>query len=159
MSGWRIRWLLHHGLGNGVFRTIHLNDRYKRRKGLLSKHSQSVGIESLHLIAAQKQQTHREEEYQLFSGIHSCYKSRDFDGRMNTGNWKGRNGGHFVDETPDVVSVGIKERKAEKRMPEDLEYAPDCENVDNSKLKLPDKVIEKVEAKSGEEDETVEYHE
>ncbi|KAK8811776.1 hypothetical protein WA538_000560 [Blastocystis sp. DL] len=44
-------------------------------------------------------------------------------------------------------------------MPEDLEYAPDCENVDNSKLKLPDKVIEKVEAKSGEEDETVEYHE
>ena len=78
---------------------------------------------------------------------------------MNSGNWKGRNGGHFVDETPDVVSVGIKERKAEKRMPEDLEYAPDCENVDNSKLKLPDKVIEKVEAKSGEEDETVEYHE
>lgn len=44
-------------------------------------------------------------------------------------------------------------------MPEDLEYAPDCENVEDAKLKLPTKVIDKVEAKSGEEDEDVIYHE
>lgn len=44
-------------------------------------------------------------------------------------------------------------------MPEDIEYAPDCENVEDSKLKLPEQVIATVEAKSGEEDEDVVYHE
>ena len=44
-------------------------------------------------------------------------------------------------------------------MPEDLEYAPDCETVEDAKLKLPTKVIDKVETKSGEEDEDVIYHE
>ena len=44
-------------------------------------------------------------------------------------------------------------------MAEDIEYAPDRENVEDSKLKLPEKVIATVEAKSGEEDEDVVYHE
>lgn len=44
-------------------------------------------------------------------------------------------------------------------MPEDIEYAPDCENVEDSKLKLPEQHIATVEAKSGEEDEDVVYHE
>lgn len=86
---------------------IRLHHCYKRRKGLLPKHSQSVGIELLHLVTAQKQQTHREEEHQLFPDIHSRYRSRYFDKRMNTENWKGRNRDFSVDETPDVVSVGI----------------------------------------------------
>ena len=43
-------------------------------------------------------------------------------------------------------------------MPEDIEYAPDCETVEDSKLKLPEKVIEKVEARSGEEDEEIMYN-
>ena len=44
-------------------------------------------------------------------------------------------------------------------MPQELEYAPDCEVVEDSKLKLPQKTVDKVEAKSGEEDEDVVYHE
>ena len=44
-------------------------------------------------------------------------------------------------------------------MPETVEYAPDCENVEDSKLKLPEKAIATVEAKTGEEDEEVVFHE
>lgn len=86
---------------------LHLNYCDKRRKGLLSEHSQPIGIELLHFVAAQKQQAHREEEHQLFPGIHSCYRPSGFDRRVNTGNWKGGNKVIFDNETPDVVSVGI----------------------------------------------------
>ena len=44
-------------------------------------------------------------------------------------------------------------------MPETVEYAPDCENVEDSKLKLPEKAIATVETKTGEEDEEVVFHE
>lgn len=44
-------------------------------------------------------------------------------------------------------------------MPEDIEYAPDCENVEDSKLKLPEKAIAAVETKTGEEEEDVVFHE
>lgn len=44
-------------------------------------------------------------------------------------------------------------------MSDKIEYAPDCEVVETSKLKLPDKVVGTVEVKSGEEDEDIVYHE
>lgn len=44
-------------------------------------------------------------------------------------------------------------------MADKVEYAPDCETVESSKLKLPDKVVTAVEIKSGEEDEDVVFHE
>lgn len=48
---------------------------------------------------------------------------------------------------------------SKEKMPENIEYAPDCENVDVSKLKLPTQVFSEVESKSGEEDEEVVFHE
>ena len=56
----------------------------------------------------------------------------------------------------------IRSQALEKKsltMPEDIEYAPDCENVEDSKLKLPEKAIAAVETKTGEEEEDVVFHE